>query len=163
FAALGNDQVVPELVDRMKDERGRTFRDGLNYQHNLAAVRDVVDSLHENVWKENLYTNWLACLRELSAPTTEAKYPEPMRTRAWAMKTLNPQLARWPQLRHDTILYVKQSYTTEVSCFYPAGYVEPVPHFWGRLGEMASRAAALVRQTGYPDGEVEHSGRKWTV
>src|SRR5262245_35436204 len=30
FAALGNDQVVPELVGRMKDGNGRKFRDGLN-------------------------------------------------------------------------------------------------------------------------------------
>src|SRR5262249_39519314 len=37
-------------------------------------------------------------------------------------------------------------------CFYPAGYVEPVPHFWSRLGEMATLAGALVERTSYPDG-----------
>ena len=41
----------------------------------------------------------------LSAPTTNAKYPEVMRTRAWGHKTLNTQLASWAELRHDTILY----------------------------------------------------------
>src|SRR5262245_24386213 len=153
FAALGNDQVVPELVARMKDRKGREFRDGLDYQHNLAATREVIDAHTENAWKENLYTNWLACLRELSVPTTDRRYPEAMRTQAWAMRTLNTQLASWTQLRHDTILYAKQSYTAEVSCFYPAGYVEPVPRFWAKLEEMAERGAKLIEKSPYPNNQ----------
>jgi hypothetical protein len=60
FAVLGNDQVVPELVARLTNPRGRRFRDGLPYQHNLAAVRQVVDSQDQAVWEENLYTGWQA-------------------------------------------------------------------------------------------------------
>jgi hypothetical protein len=151
FAALGNDQVVPELVARMQDRSGREFRDGLNYQHNLAAVRNIIDAQDKAVWEENLYQNWLACLRELSVPTTDGKYPEVMRTRAWAMKSVNTQLASWTQLRHDSILYVKQSYTAEAECYYPAGFVEPIPHFWARLQKTASLAADLIEKTPYPD------------
>src|SRR5262249_1580589 len=76
FAALGNDHVVPDLVERMGNKAGREFRDGLNYQHNLAAVRRIIDAQESAMWDENLYMNWLAVLRELSAPTTDAKYPE---------------------------------------------------------------------------------------
>jgi hypothetical protein len=151
FAAFGNDQVVPDLVARVKNPRGKRFRDGLNYQHNLAAVREVIDARDPKSWGENLYTGWLGCLRELSAPTTDAKYPEAMRTRAWAMKTLNTQLASWTQLRHDTILYAKQSYTASVSCFYPAGYVEPVPAFWARLEQLALRGAGQIAKADYPN------------
>ena len=118
FSVLGNDQIVPELVAQMKGtfpDQNRPhalkFRDGLPYQHNLAAVRAVMDSQEPSAWDSNIYMNWLACLRELSAPTTDAKFPEAMRTRPWAMKTLDTQLASWTQLRHDTILYAKQSYT----------------------------------------------------
>jgi hypothetical protein len=150
FAVLGNDQMVPELVGRMQSQAGRKFRDGLNYQHNLAAVRRVIDAQKDAAWDENLYTGWLACLRELSVPTTDAKYPEAMRTRAWAMKSLNTQLASWSQLRHDTVLYVKQSYTGVPLCFYPAGYVELVPHFWARLEKMSTRAADLIEKTPSP-------------
>src|SRR5262249_40806754 len=92
FAALGNSQAVPELAGRMNNHHGRRFRDGLNYQHNLAAVRNVIDAQKESAWDENLYTSWLACLRELSKPTTGSEYPHAMRTPAWAMKTLNTQL-----------------------------------------------------------------------
>jgi hypothetical protein len=151
FAALGNDTVVPALAARMTDAGGRRFRDGLNYQHNLAAARNVIDSQKPATWDENIYVSWLATLRELSKPTDDAKYPEAMRTRAWAMKSLNTQLASWAQLRHDTVLYVKQSYTGVATCEYPAGYVEPVPPFWARLEKMAAEAAGLVERSTYPD------------
>lgn len=150
FAALGNNQIVPELVDRMTNREGRQFRDGLNYQHHLAAVKTVVDQQNPAIWEQNIYLNWLATLRELSTPTTEAKYPEAMRTKAWAMKTLNTQLASWTQLRHDTILYAKQSYTGGTRCFYPAGFVEPRPEFWERFERMVQLAAKQINQTSFP-------------
>jgi hypothetical protein len=93
--------------------------------------------------------SWLACLRDLSAPTTDTKYPEAMRTRTWAMKTLNTQLASWTQLRHDTILYAKQSYTDEGQCVYPKGFVEPRIEFWKRLKDTATRAAEQVAALRY--------------
>ncbi len=152
FAVLGNNQVVPELVAQMKGTFPDTnrphamqWRDGKPYQHNLAAARAVMDQQTPDAWDSNIYMSWLACLRELSAPTTDAKYPEAMRTRAWAMKTLNTQLASWTHLRHDTILYAKQSYTAGGSGrLYPTGYVEPRVEFWNRLGAMAARTAELV-------------------
>lgn len=156
FAVLHNDQVVPELVGRMKGTfadgdrpHATKFRDGLPYQHNLAAVRTVMDQQRSEAWESNIYMNWLSCLRELSPPTTDPKYPEAMRTRAWAMKTLNTELASWTQLRHDTILYAKQSYTGFGACSYPSGFVEPRVEFWVRLRQMATRAADLIAALKY--------------
>jgi len=157
FAAFGNDQAVPTLVERMTNGTHR-YRDKLNYQHNLAAVRNVIDAQDKAVWDENLYMNWLGTIRELSQPTTDAKYPEAMRSQAWAMKSLNTQLASWTQLRHDTILYVKQSYSDLTDCEYPHGYVEPIPHFWGRLEKMAARGAEQLEKTPYPDRAILRKG-----
>lgn len=154
YAAFGNDHVVPDLVERMT-AGPRRFRDKENYQHNLLAARTVVDRLPPGAWEGTVYENWLGALRELSKPTTDVKFPEAMRTRAWALKGLNTQLASWTQLRHDTILYVKPSHTTGVSCYYPAGVVEPVPAFWAKVDFMASRSAALLEQASFPDAEVE--------
>ena len=156
FAVLGNNQVVPELVAQMKGrffDPGRPhalgWRDGKPYQHNLAAVRTVMDEQTADAWNSNIYMSWLASLRELSAPTVESKYPEAMRTPAWALKTINTQLASWAQLRHDTILYAKQSYTGGDSCSYPAGFVEPRVEFWQRLRAAATRAADLIASLPY--------------
>lgn len=143
FAVLGNNQIVPEIAARiartnLTSADGRAYwRDGRKYQHNLAAVRNVIDSQNPSAWTNSIYNHWLACLRLLSEPTTGTQYPETMRTRAWSMKTLNTQLASWTHLRYATALYVKESYTPIVLCLYPKGYAEPRPAFWSRIGEMA--------------------------
>lgn len=156
FTVLGNDQTVPMLVKRITNKQGRPFRDGFPYQDQLAALRQVIDSQDDSVWSENIYMAWLSTLRALSIPTTGDEYPEAMRTQAWAMKTLNTQLASWTQLRHDTILYVKQSSTMYLTCFYPAGFVEPRLEFWQRFETMARRAAELLEKTIFPDSYIEY-------
>jgi hypothetical protein len=153
FSVLKNNQVVPELVARMTNEPGVPFRDGphLPYQHNLLAAREVIDDQAPGVWTNNIYNAWLGALRALSAPTTDPNYPESMRTRAWAMKTLSTQLASWTELRHDTLLYAKQSYTDPILCVYPAGFVEPRPEFWNQmklLAEITAKALANLSLTG---------------
>ena len=50
-------------------------------------------------------------------------------------------LGSWAELRHDTILYAKQSYTAipksiELPPDYSYGYVEPTPEVYGRLAAM---------------------------
>ena len=94
----------------------------------------MIDGQNSGAWTNTIYNHWFACLRQLSAPTTGAEYPEAMRTRAWAMKTLNTQLASRTHVRYATALYVRESYTPIVLCLYPKGYVEPRPAFWSRLG-----------------------------
>jgi hypothetical protein len=144
YSVLGDDQTVPDLVARITNTNGEHWRDGLPYQHNLTAVRRVIDSQDVSIWTNNMYTGWLGALRALSAPTTDAMYPEAMRTRAWAMKTLNAQLASWTELRHDTLLYAQQSYTQIFLCGYPAGFVEPCPAFWERMYTLATVAANAI-------------------
>jgi len=169
FAILGNNQVVPELVAQMKGTfqdssrpHALKWRDAKPYQHNLAAVRAVMDQQTTDAWESNIYMSWLACLRELSAPSLDPKYPESMRTHAWAMKTLNTQLASWTQLRHDTILYAKQSYTGWGQCVYPKGFVEPQVGFWQRLGSMANLAASLVSGLPY-QGTYLLTTNEWQI
>jgi hypothetical protein len=144
FAVLGNDQTVPEIASRIANTNNHPWRDGYPYQHNLTAVRRVIDAQDSSVWTNNIYHCWLGCLRELSAPTTGPEFPDAMRTTAWAMKTLNTQLASWTELRHDTVLYVKQPYTGLVLCSYPEGFIEPRVSFWERMRDMALRTKDLV-------------------
>lgn len=151
FAAFGNRQVVPDLIQRISNSNANRstnhsvrFRDGMPYQHNLESVRRVIESQNTASWRSTLYLGWLDTLRTLSTPTVDSRFPEAIRTRAWAMKTLNTQLASWTELRHDTILYAKQSYTPPGLCSYPDGYVEPRPEFFARLEQLALDAAFLI-------------------
>jgi hypothetical protein len=65
-----------------------------------------------------------------------------MQSEAWQDKELNTALTSWSELRHDTILYVKQSYTMAEMGGGPeerpiVGYVEPVPEFYSRLSDLS--------------------------
>ena len=61
---------------------------------------------------------------------------------------LNTQLASWAELRHDTILYAKQSYTGGLSCEFPDALVEPSPEFFARLGAYAAKGPRSSRRSG---------------
>jgi hypothetical protein len=159
FAAFGNDHLVPTLAQRMKDPAGKKFRDGLPYQHNLTAVRNILDRLPQETWKESMYADWLGCLRELSRPTTGPEFPEAVKTSAWAMKTTATQLASWTQLRHDTVLYAKPSYSSGEACEYPAGFVEPSPYFWRRFEDMVQRTKKVIENTKFPDDNFKDQGK----
>ena len=155
FASLGNDHVTGLLADRMeRTDGGVPFRDGLPYQRNLAAARATMDAQEDSFWKANLYQAWLGSLRALSDDTRSPRYPDAMRTKAWAMKTVNTQLASWTQLRHDTVLYVKQSVTPPLACEYPAGYVEPRVEFWESLVCLSEVATNSIRNLPFSEGGV---------
>ena len=136
FSTLGNDTAAPILIERMLDSEGVPFRDGYPYHQNLATVRSTLDSQEEAFWTEHIYGSWLHSLRSLSGPLTPSA-PDTFHTTAWKRRILNTQLASWTHLRHDTLLYAKQSFTPPVVCEFPDGYVDPYPEMWQRLSDMA--------------------------
>jgi hypothetical protein len=94
-------------------------------------------------WSASLYTIWLDALRTLHQ-NPNGSLPQVMLTGAWRRKQLQTSLASWAELRHDNVLYAKQSYTAMPVCGYPRGYVEPYPQFFYRLRAFATRAADLL-------------------
>jgi hypothetical protein len=145
MAAFGNDQAVSLL---------RPEIDRFHYAANLLAARELVAGQKRADWDASLYAVWLDTLRTLDdEPARGALFPEAMRTRAWQHKQLQAQLASWAELRHDTLLYLKQSYTAAVICGYPSGYVEPYPALFARLRFLAAEAARRLRgaDVAHPD------------
>lgn len=141
YAVFGNAFAGREIARRMMAPRvPGDFRDGLPYAHRLVALARTFDRIDGAAWEESLYNRWLLALRELSRPSTDAAFPEAMRTRAWANHTLNAQLASYAELKHDTLLYAKQPYASIILCEYPAGFVEPKPAFWRRMSGLAMAA-----------------------
>jgi len=107
-----------------------------DYEKKFSELKTEIDSFSTDDWFKNLYWNWLYVLRALLTEFDEG-YQTFMQTKAWQDKELNTALASWTELRHDTILYVKQSYTMIELGSVPeppvVGYVEPVPEFYARL------------------------------
>jgi hypothetical protein len=155
YGVLGNRAVGWEIARRMlQPPTADDFRDGYPYAHNLTAVAATFDRLQPHAWTDTLYTRWLAALRVLSRPTAGPEYPQAMRTRAWALRTLNTQLASYTELKHDTLLYGKQPYAANYLCEYPAGFVEPIPEFWRHMRDMAEAAAAGLESLSPPPRQI---------
>jgi hypothetical protein len=145
YSEYGNNRGFPRGLDAMAllgSERAVYWLDELNdssYQ-NYSLRYGELDSEFSNFsaadWNRNLYWSWLYSLQPLLKDYYSG-YPTFMQTDAWQDKELSTSLASWTELRHDTILYAKQSYGIEeglpVFGDKPVGYVEPVPEFYNRL------------------------------
>ncbi len=68
-----------------------------------------------------------------------------MQTTEWQLEKMNTQLASWAELRHDNILYAKQSYTGGTGCTYQHVYLEPYPEFYRKLAKFATEAERFFR------------------
>ncbi|RPI06729.1 MAG: DUF3160 domain-containing protein [Ignavibacteriae bacterium] len=131
--ALGND-AAEHLLDSELQAYG--------YAPNLAALRYLVDSYDNEFWNSTLYNGWLHSIRALNPPQARESLPAFMQTAAWWQQKINSQLGSWAELRHDNLLYAKQSYSGMVICSFPESYVEPVPEFYARLKTVSDIAQA---------------------
>jgi len=128
--ALGNDAAAQLLTNELNE---------YHYASNLAALRYLVDSYDQEFWNSTLYNAWLNMIRKLNPPATRDNLPEYMQTAAYWQSKLNTQLASWTQLRHDNLLYAKQSYAGLAGCSYPFAYLEPIPELYKAVKETADK------------------------
>jgi hypothetical protein len=140
MAVLGSDRALEIL----KTEGDTEYH---GYLEQVDSLRTEFAHLPPETWAQNLYWNWLCTLLPLLEPKGRG-YPYFMQTIAWADKTLVAVLGSWAELRHDTILYAKQSYTSRATNVGPPppppikgwtyGYVEPEPKVFARLAALAN-------------------------
>ena len=128
MSAFGSDRAW-ELLDSEKSY--------VNYISQMEMLWDDIGNMTEDEWTHNLYYLWIYSFLPLLSEPGEG-YPVFMQSDAWIDKQLSTALASWAELRHDTILYAKQSYTGELSGNPDPvrGYVEPVPGLYARLASL---------------------------
>ena len=153
LSVLGSDRAY-ELLDQLYHETEYE-----NYVEQMSKLKREFDGLLPADWAQNLYWNWLYSLMPLLTEKGEG-HPTFMRNQAWTEKELSTALGSWAELRHDTILYAKQSYTTvETAMPIPPGlvqgYVEPNPHLFGRLASLAAFMRDGLDARGLLIGEVQ--------
>ncbi|MFO8080501.1 MAG: DUF3160 domain-containing protein [Armatimonadota bacterium] len=132
MAALGSDRGREILTEQYNQDRFA------NYESQLDEVTAEMQQTPESTWRSNMYWGWLHSLRPLLQPVGEG-YPTFMQSTEWLDKELSTSLASWAELRHDTILYAKQS-GAEMGAGpmgEPKGYVEPYPEVFARLAWLA--------------------------
>ncbi len=126
--ALGNDAAAQLLKPEIEQ---------YHYATNLAALRYLINSYGTEFWDNTIYNMWLNSIRNLNPPKDRNTLPQFMQTAAFWQEKLNTQLTSWAQLRHDNLLYAKQSYTGGTLCSFPHSYVEPFPEFYQTLKHFA--------------------------
>lgn len=132
FAAMGSEEAL-SILNTMGEAQYENFDAQMN------KVRQEIASLEFDSWTQNLYWSWLYAFQPLMEPKDE-RYPVFMQTQAWTRKDLHTALSSWTELKHDTILYAKQtSYGAGAAGRDepPHGWVEPNPEVYARLQALA--------------------------
>jgi hypothetical protein len=133
MSALGSKEAYAIL-----DQMGETAYP--NYPQQMTKVQKEVSALQLDSWTQNLYWDWLYALRPL-LEAKGAQYPAFMQTQAWTRKDIHTALGSWTELKHDTILYAKQTMAEMggggEAPEPPRGWVEPNPEAYARLLALA--------------------------
>lgn len=146
MSALGSERAYQTLDMVYKETRYD------KYASQMAKLRAEFVAKTGDDWRRNLYWGWVWVFKGIIEPAGPG-YPSFMRSDAWLDKELNTALASWAEMRHDTILYVKQSYTSECGDGepheqppVPKGYVEPVAEVYHRLLWLTQATRGGLRQ-----------------
>ncbi len=163
FDRIAAMRMLPSPLDVLfatgNDAAGQLLKPELNaygYSSNLAALRYLIDSYGDDFWLVSIYNAWLNSIRALNPPSQRDTLPAFMRTAAWWQEKMNTQLASWAELRHDNLLYAKQSYSAIWICSYPEGYVEPIPAFYDAVKSFAETAGTKLRELGVTGTQADN-------
>ena len=148
FSVLGSKRAEKHLKDYTDDEYPK-------YYDQLKNLREEFSSLTDKDWNRNLYWSWLYALKTLTGERGEG-YQTYQQTDAWLDRQLNSALASWAALRHNTILYAKQSYTpvhVGITSYTPSppsppppkGLLEPIPEFYRNILTTSKMAYAGLK------------------
>lgn len=101
-------------------------QDWEDYPVEFDRLKDKFAKIPEKQWMGNMYQGWLWTLKGFLEPFGDG-YPSFMTNEAWMDKDLNTALGSWSELKHDTILYGKQSGAEMGGEGFEevVGYVEP--------------------------------------
>jgi hypothetical protein len=135
MAVLGSDLAYDYLINDMK-----VAEQWPEYPDEFAKMKDKFSELSQTSAQSrlsyfyNMYNSWLWTLQTLLEPFGKG-YPSFMTNKAWENKSLSTALASWSELRHDTILYGKQSGAEGGGEWPPITpcYVEPNVELYSRL------------------------------
>lgn len=145
--SIGNSASAQLLIDELNV---------FHYSTNLAALRYLIDHYDQNFWESSIYNYWLNSIRKLNPPEDRSTFPEFMKTAAFWQQKMNTQLASWTELRHDNLLYAKQSYTGGTICSYPYSFVEPFPEFYSTLNDYSNEALNYFTSLNFPDPAIKN-------
>jgi hypothetical protein len=155
-----NNKVVENYLNEWISDPLRIAEQGRESDKIIAKILGKLKiefaDYQSSIWTQNIYWSWLDCFRSLLSDYGEG-YPYFMQTKSWSKKNLGTVLGSYAELKHDTLLYAKQSYAelggggNNPDKLPPVvkGYVEPDLDFWKKITYLAK-----ITEQGLKDRQV---------
>ena len=167
-AALG-DSLAREFAGAFLKQDAPPFSEAevSGFYGKLAEVAADLKRVQEVEWYSSLGAAWLKLLGTLPQ-TFGPGYPRYMQGKLFPVKQLQTFLGSFAELKHDTLLYVKQNFAEkgdggdEERPPVPKGFVEPNLAFWQELERLLTYTAAGFTKYGLFKKELEEYGRLTT-
>ena len=127
------------------------------------SLKEEVSEYNVDVWGENLYNGWLWTIKEnLTEYDKDSGMPYFMTNDAWRAKSLNTSLGSYTELKHDTVLYGKQSAAeggNGVIYKEHYHYVEPNVYLYSKLLYLTEYTMAVLRERNMLESHLERGAR----
>jgi hypothetical protein len=136
ISGKNSSSLLTEWIKNNAPNSDKVIADRMN------SLQQYFSKVTPQQWNQNIYWSWLYTIKSLLADTlNKSGFPMFMKNQAWATKNLQAFLGSWTELKHDTLLYAKQSYAElgaggpeeQPAKPVPKGYVEPNVEFLDRL------------------------------
>ena len=147
-----------EQAEKLLDEIYRPTEVWPGYADEYKKLTEKFRSQSVAEQTSNVYTTWLYTLNQIGSTKGEG-YPMFMQNEAWRNKCMTTALGSWAELRHDTILYGKQSGAECGGGEEPPqimSYVEPDPEFYNRLYWLTETTRAGLEDRGMLSRDMEY-------
>lgn len=128
------------------------------YEEHLNKMRKKQEEISDDEWKSDLYKGWLWSIKS-SAVSFEDTVGMPtfMRNEKWTDKNIHTALGSYAELKHDSILYMKQS-GAEMGggpqVQIPYNYVEPNVEVYAKLKWLAENTREQLKSRNMLNEEV---------
>jgi len=165
-AAMGNPWARSFIPTFLKQEMPDISPEQMKlFEEKFQKVSGALAAVDEPAWFSSIGWVWLKLLGTLNAPSAGG-YPLYMQGKVFPIKQLETFLGSYTELKHDTLLYAKQSYA-ELGDGEdegkpppaPKGFVEPNLAFWQTLQRLVAYTDAGFRKYNLFPLELEEYGR----
>ncbi len=152
-AALGDAQAQKYAGQFLQKDAGFSDSDVQGFFTKLGQKQSDIGKVTQSEWFASMGSAWLYVLGSLTHPY-DSSYPAYMQAVPFLDKQIQTFLGSYTELKHDTLLYAKQSYAElggggeEPPPLPPVvkGFVEPNLDFWNRFGQLISQTKQVFSQ-----------------
>jgi hypothetical protein len=132
------------------------------YEENFQRMKEKISKLKEDDWMSNMYNGWLYTITSIQQSFEDIEgAPMFMKNTSWTDKSISSALGSYAELKHDTVLYVKQPIAECGGFEYTYHhYVEPNVNVYCKLLWLTEFSTQNLKDRGLLSEEFEKTSQK---